>query len=422
LRGTPGRGTLASLLTCLGYRQAGAAASAGEPPLSPADWEQVAFIAANHGVAPLLYHRLQNGLRDLPAHVAQALREEYLNNTARTMRLEHELARLLGVFNTAGIPTVLLKGIPLARVLYDQPGLRTMSDIDLLVCQADLERSHLALQVAGYACLDTRREVWQSKRHFQYSIPGGGGLFELHWDLANAIHGVQVDLAGLWSRALLSAVSGQPCLVMHPVDQLLHLCLHCSIHTYNLTLRMLVDIAEFVRKHREIDWNALGSRAAQWGITRPVYVTLRAACDLLGAQVSTAVLGALKPATFDEAYISTIYQHLEAVGGYRDTMPTQYLAALGVEKNGFKKLGVLLQRLFPSRKSMSYVYPAAETSWRIWLYYPVRWAGLVSRYSRLLWRILHAGTPERAVAAAAGQNDRLFDWLFPGYTRPDRDL
>jgi hypothetical protein len=35
---------------------------------------------------------------------------------------------------------------------------------------------------------------------------------------------------------------------------------------------------------------------------------------------------------------------------------------------------------------------------------------------------LHAGTPERAVAAAAGQNDRLFDWLFPGYTRPDRDL
>ena len=75
--------------------------------LTPKDWDPIVEQSMKHVVTPLLYQQVKRFGPSLPVppNVLKRLREIYLINAARNMRLHHELSNVLKMFNDEGILT-----------------------------------------------------------------------------------------------------------------------------------------------------------------------------------------------------------------------------------------------------------------------------------------------------------------------------
>jgi hypothetical protein len=410
-----------TLLACLDYAEFDQAGAGRLLHASTEEWQEVATLASLHSVAPLLYYRLKKQTLAIPDEVAAIFKDAYLNNIARNIRLYDELTRVLGCFQVANIPVMVLKGAHLAELIYGNIGLRPMGDVDLLVRKDDLKKVDRELCLIGYACQERNHVILKGSHHFHYTSSKTGLTLEIHWILVSADLPFQIDMDGIWDSAESAQIAGVKCLILNAEDLLLHLCLHSAKHIQIPQLRMMTDICEVIKHHQDvIDWNQVGTRAQEWGIVRPLYIILRLSKELLGAAIPVEWLTSLKPEDFHEDYLLTAWQQLSAIGEDKGIAPTKYIMLLSHEKDLFKKLRILCVRLFPTRRSMSIIFPAAENSWRIYLYYPVRWVYLFSRYGRLIWQLIWSGPI--STAAINEQNFELFEWLFPSSSTSDRDL
>jgi hypothetical protein len=386
------------------------------------EWQEVVKLAGMHNLAPRLYHHLKQHSLSLPGEVISSLKEAYLNNTARNMRLYHELAKVLRTLLETNLPVIVLKGAALAETVYSNIGLRPMGDVDLLVRKEDLKNVDRVLRSMGCEAQGQTRVVLKGFHHFHYTTPRTGLSLEIHWDLVNADLPFRIDLEGIWKRAEIAEVSGEKCLILSAEDLLLHLCLHTGRHVQYLQLSMLVDIDEVIRSHHSIDWTQVSRRAQQWGILRPVYVILRLCRELLGAGVQADWLKSIQPEDFREEYMDIIRKQFSTPEAQAGITPAKYVTLLSQENNFLRKLKILRDRLFPTRRSMALIYPAPENSWRIFFYYPVRWRYLLSQYGKLVWQMIQPGQTKGSAATENKQGSVIFDWFFPNSNTSDRDL
>lgn len=419
------------LLTCLGYASEAAKAER-LAHISSEEWQAVAELARQHGVTPLLYHHLKRlGLvvgerSEMPSarHFANSaawlitnteeLKQAFLENAARNMRLYQELGKLLRRLWEQDIAVIALKGAHLAEAVYDNIGLRIMGDVDLLVRKDDLLRVEQELLAQGYKPDDCNRVIAQDNYNFPYTLPKSGLVVEIHWVLVASKLPFQVGMEGLWSRAQQVTLAQVPVLALSPADLLLYLCLHTAKHTYDMQLRMLCDIGEVVQRYGAgLDWQEIGVRAWQWGIIRAVYVILRLAQELLEVAVPADWLASLEPAGFDERYLVLARQQILAD---QHRMESPLLQSVATAKLwGLKGLGsklvVIRERIFLSRETMALIYPAPANSWRIYLYYPLHLRDILVRHGATLWRLARGDPQTQAAAARTNQVTALRDWL-----------
>lgn len=413
--------SLMQLISCLNDSQDDAESFSDES-LPSIDWEKVVQTAIHHSLAPLFYIKSQQKGISLPDNVLKKIKVLYTNNTARNLIIYQELAKTIQNLQTADIPVIVLKGAYLSQRIYGHIGFRSMVDIDLLVKIEDLQKADHILRSSGYRSLEVKPEIWENNHHFNYRIPESDLPLEVHWQLVNANIHISMDISEIWSRAEPILLSGEKCFALSIEDQLLYLCIHCGLHTQNLKLRMLLDIHEFIRCNETLDWKQVEHRALEWGIIHPVYTFLKITKELFDTDIPDVVLGAMKPDSFQEEYIAIVFQQLILTGEYGEEIPSRYLGLMSDEQDLGKKWKILRNRLFPSRKSMAFRYPASEKSWKILRYYPIRWLSLINRYGRHLWLMIRSDSKTLTSAKTIGQGEVLFTWFFPNLIRSDRDI
>jgi len=114
------------------------------------EWESLPAEAEKHGMAPLLYHHLGHLGATIPDSVRRLLVGLNLKHRHAEQVRSRTLTEILGRFEAEGITTLLLKGIALAYLVYPEPVLRTMSDIDLLVDKTQIKKAHQLLTALGF--------------------------------------------------------------------------------------------------------------------------------------------------------------------------------------------------------------------------------------------------------------------------------
>jgi hypothetical protein len=393
------------LLACLGNASDEAKAEQ-LARLSPEEWSAVVALAGQHGVAPLLYHRLKQLSVVLPGELAEELKRAYLRNAARNMSLYQELGKLLQRLREQDIAVIALKGAHLAKAVYDNIGLRTMGDIDLLARKGDLLRIDKELLALGYKARS------KGTHRSNYTPPKNGFPVDIHWGLDTSRQPLRIDVEGLWSRAQPLTLARVPALALSPEDLLLHLCLHTARHVYDMRIRMLCDIDEVSRHYGAgLDWQEISARARQWGIARAVYVVLRLAQELLEVTVPVGWLALLQPVRFDERHLALARQQILAPRVDGDMVQTTPSARLWGAKGLGGKMTILRDSLLPSRDTIARLYLVPADSWRIYLYYSVRWKDVLARHSATLWRLVRGDSQTQAAAAHANQLAALRDWL-----------
>ncbi len=396
--------------------------------LSPEDWEDIAPIVAGHGVVPLLYHRLRALGPDagIPVDVLQNLEGVYHSNVVRNMRLYHELGQVLAALQDAGIPVILLKGAHLAELVYGDIGLRSMGDVDILVKRPDVMRVGGKLIEMGYT---PSRELWDqvvntSYHHLPAFTKPNAAPVEVHWLLMNQIDPstriisfFQIDIDELWGRAYPATIAGVRVSVLSPDDLLLHLCVHTSYqHKFCMGLRALCDISKTIRNYEsEINWEQIQARAQQWGMGNCVYLTLYLARELLQADVPNEVLNELAPGDLKPQFVTWAKEQIFMVPGKsQENLPEIHnLARVREAEKVWDKIVTLLKIVFPAKKIMAGIYPVAFSSWRIYLYYPVRWKDLFFKYGRVVWQLWRRDERVVIVTERESRVNALLDWLSP---------
>ena len=203
-------------------------------------------------IAPLLMANLRRLVPDDPwvRGNPHFLTLAQLNGRAVTKSAE-EILRCLA---EAAVPTMALKGLALGASVYDSPGLRTVSDLDILVPGKDLFRAMEALTRHGLRsgsgepkCVADLRAnhahvFYPPKRH-ELSI-------DLHWHVLASARGDEEDTS-FWSAARPLMVGSQKTLGLSPEDQLLHVLVHGVRWTRMPHVRWVADAALLLRKARE---------------------------------------------------------------------------------------------------------------------------------------------------------------------------
>ncbi len=114
------------------------------------EWEGIAAQAEAHGMAPLLYTHLKEAGVELPLTAKRELMGLYARHRHANRVRTRVLRDILGAYQSAGISALVLKGAALSHLVYPEPGLRPMSDVDILVPQPEVWRAQEVLAELGF--------------------------------------------------------------------------------------------------------------------------------------------------------------------------------------------------------------------------------------------------------------------------------
>jgi len=367
-------------------REAGTAESGHESAasLSPEQWDCVVEEASRHRLGALVWRLLADGRVNAPVDTVKRLRLHYVQNAFRNAVLFRETATVADALAAESIPVMLLKGMHLARFVYDEPAIRSMADIDLLVPRSRIHDVERTLVGMGYGPLP-RPDVeahcaWSN--HLPSFRKAGAEVLEVHYDIERPTSPFAIDAADLWREARHAELDGAPVALLSTSHLLPHLCLHLAYHHKfeRSALKGLVDIATVLRNSRDVDWDRLVATANQWKAGAFTYATLRLVREILGAPVPKQALDALEHDEEDDAVV--------AVAGRFVLGPTIDLSESLVEiqrtHGWWNRLVKFFRSVFLPPARLRELYGLEADSRRVWLMYPVRVADLLRRQGGLL--------------------------------------
>jgi hypothetical protein len=243
-------------------------------PLTASTWLAVERAAVRHGLAPLLHDRLRNDtVLEIPADTLIRLRDVRLHSELRSAATRARLAVVLRRLQKADVPVIVLKGAVLAEEVYSTPGLRPMSDIDLLVPVDRLEDARATL--LGLVYHSAASGPVTGHHHLPRFRKRGSLPIEVHWTPFPTERTVRKQLDDIWSSARPVTVAGMDVLSLAPEHLLHHLCLHAAYsHRLWISLLHLHDLAAVAERFPDLDRDRLAAISREADSDRFVHVAL----------------------------------------------------------------------------------------------------------------------------------------------------
>ncbi|MCM1567445.1 MAG: nucleotidyltransferase family protein [Dehalobacter sp.] len=352
------------------------------PTLSADEWKDLLYFLDIHGILPYFYKQLTARPTPLmlpPPEAMGSMRRNYLQTASKSVVVEKVVKNVMSAFKKEGIDVLLLKGPAFAVYLYNNPGVRPYSDIDLLVYPEDVPRSCEVLKGLGYLYSETIACSLEEKRINQEAfIPGdsrSGPCIELHWNYQPfSMMNEQADMKPVFERAITVKMADVSFKTMHPADALCFAASHLIYqHDKGLRLIWILDIA-LLCEHLESprDWE-LAKKLSVENLSR---VALEKSIQMARLWTDLRIPEdvddfsrwpkALKRETHFYAYQKT----RNPISGFR-------LALSGDGKNG-SIVSRMLKHAFPSSEFMRKRYPELK-----------RWPLLVSYFRHWVYWLTH---------------------------------
>lgn len=257
-------------------------------------------------LSPLAYSQLRN--KDWtnkldPAFLA-ALRRDYFHSVKVSARQEREALKIFQAFHKAEVGFILLKGGDLRLRLYRDPAGRQMSDLDLLIDQAQVSQAREIMASLNYTLFTNTEDLfpgyWEHFGHELGFMPPAGGVLpiEVHWEIRAVNSLYHIPYRAIGDKTLLIHFQGIPIRLLERNYLLMHLCLHAFSHFHDDRLKMLplyilVDII-LALHHLGVDWNIFLQAVKEFHCQAPVYLTLMEVAGLINQEIPPEVFAELR--------------------------------------------------------------------------------------------------------------------------------
>ena len=237
------------------------------------DWRRFVLLTKHHRIVPLVSRNLQSALNTSASSRAQPavteLKDASANMAMRSLVLLSELRRVMVALRASGIAVRVLKGFPLAQLVYGDIGLRAPGDLDVLIESSQLLPADEVIRGLGYTgLLDprrfNRRQLAFYRTHWKditYTDSAFGNELDLHW---RCFRNPRMPGATLCSAGSAETLTfGDLTLNTLPSREgLLYLCVHGALDGW-VYLKTLADVAAQVRELPESDLDSLATLAME---------------------------------------------------------------------------------------------------------------------------------------------------------------
>lgn len=279
------------------------------------DWGCLLQLALLERVMPLLYRCINENLAEsVPAEFLVRLSDYFYMNAARNHLLLNELCECVELFEKNGIRAVTYKGAMLAANVYGDVALRQFSDLDLMIRQEDVSKVSYLLGSRGYSkeieMTPAHEEAFRKIRCEHLFHKTKERIFlDLHWSFTPSYFPLELDLDGMWNRLERVALAESTIFSFAPEDLLLILAVNAAKDFWQ-PLQCICDIAEFVRAHKNLDWDRVLEQAKLARARRILFTTLYLAQDLLGANIPEYITQQLRMDRKTCALVESVRQRL----------------------------------------------------------------------------------------------------------------
>ena len=186
----------------------------------------------------------------------------------------------------ASVPTLALKGLALGATVYASPGLRTVSDFDILVPRTLVFGAMKALEARGLRSGSggprTPADLRANHAHVFYPHKAHQPSIDLHWHVLASARGDEDD-EFFWSGSEPLAVGTAPTRALCPEDQLLHVLIHGVRWTRMPHVRWVADAVMVLRRSLPLfRVDRFLASVARFEAAVPVQEGLRFVFDLTG--------------------------------------------------------------------------------------------------------------------------------------------
>ena len=230
----------------------------------------------SYSLMPLVCRRLAEVLPDEP--LLPRLKGIYRHTWSKNQLLLDDLRRILDLLNGAGIEPVVVGGA--ARLgYYPELGLRTLSELELLVSEHDVEP---ALRAVGWTGEDVPPRVLAGRSTLE--VTTGARPFALHWRLLP-----EYPAPDRWFETRAREDGAQ---APAPTDELLLTCLGEARTAPRANAQWIPDAALIVRAG-EVDWDRLVALAEELRAQLRLRDALRYLSLLVDAGIPADVLDRL---------------------------------------------------------------------------------------------------------------------------------
>lgn len=313
------------------------------------NWPALVEEAKAHKVSGLVYSAVKNEIDDLGIEMTllkEWKREIILSGVNQSNHVK-QVSKILQLFNDNDIPVIILKGMVL-RSLFPNPDFRTMSDVDILVHQEDLERIKTLLLDINY----NKVEAPQEKHDVYYKL--GGPKIEVHWALTDhtMFKGGSLEEEGIWEHAREVEVLGVNTLTLGYNDFIFHLIVHMASHVayHGFGIRYLVDLVVMIEQQGKlIDWHEVIKLIDKYQIRKFSAVIFACCEDLFGLKLPDEVA---QLAVVDSDYLTLFEDEVmnSGVHGYRENSE---VLSRQISYNNQKQLS-------PLQKMMNLFFPPID--------------------------------------------------------------
>jgi hypothetical protein len=215
-------------------------------------------------------------------------------------RRVHQISPTLAQLQDAGVELVLLKGLPLALLYYEDLSLRPMADVDVLV---PYDRYDLVLDLLegdgwrDLGLLDIPRDRRRRMYHGAGMTHPDGRSLDVHWQLALPFvlpHAESESNDDFFAAAVPVDVDGLHLATLGAADMLLHLVVHGLWSGSSANVRWCADATTVVQRAGErLDWDRVLDQTIRRDLVIPVGNGLRFIEDVCDAPVPRDVINEL---------------------------------------------------------------------------------------------------------------------------------
>jgi Uncharacterised nucleotidyltransferase len=363
--------------------------------LSGLDWDWIVKTSTTHGILGFIASVLErrNLLMRLDPMTQATLKGHLMKCLFKNQLKRQQFQRLSAMLRQRDIDIILLKGIALTHLVYDEMPCRQMWDIDILVRECDLKRTFEVLSTSGFRHPEklSARNRWHAKIFAETSyllrdvrigrIPLVLEKLEvdIHYNPRYMVEDDYsgMDIEGVWGRAVPFPHLGPNVYMLNPKDQLLHLLLH-SAEGFKTLLIQVLDIGLFSHKYgfrqediadKIIGDLPLSSRAR-------VYTFIRAMQELLDTRVRMPELSPETIEVFERFFSFSNVHHQEQEAMNVLQSPMGGLQILSKIDSPWKRASFLAGYLLPDPD----YYKGSSTP----LSYLTHWRDLLLKGWRLL--------------------------------------
>lgn len=253
------------------------------------DWSALVHLATDHRLLPLLYRRLRDLGAPLPSQIRRTLAAASARQRAVSAAQSATLAELGAAFERSGIEMVVLKGGALAHLVYPEPVLRPMEDLDLLVADDRAAAARELLRDCGFNAPARVSRYDRLQHHDPIAHRTRDGItvsIELHQRAFNLVMGDDLALDRLARPLTAFEVAGQRLHTLAPAQMMWMQYLGLRKLAEPMRFIHLADLAAIAaRFHDRVDGAALQrDRPDLWQAYRAIHAVAplpEAACACL---------------------------------------------------------------------------------------------------------------------------------------------